>query len=295
MSIEQAKAGDELAFTALVEPHGASCRCTATACSARCRTPRTWSRRRCSPPGAALGGFEGRASLRAWLYRIATNRCLNALRDRTRRPAVEEMPMAPPPTRYLEPTWLEPYPDSALAGSGHPARRRVTSNARRRSSRSSPGCSSCPPRQRAALVLRDVLGFGTEEAARMLDVTPQSVKGALQRARATLDQRAPERERAPLPDSPAERELVAHFSDAFEAGDTARRRRAADRRRAHDDAAAAARVRRSRGDRRVPRLARRDSWRAAPAAPDARERRPAGVRLLSALARVGLAHADAER
>jgi RNA polymerase sigma-70 factor (ECF subfamily) len=71
-------------------------------------------------------------------------------------------------------------------------------------------------------VLRDVLGFRTEEVAAMLDVTPQSVKGALQRARATLEERVPERERAPLPDTPAERELVALFSDAVEAGDTAR-------------------------------------------------------------------------
>ena len=71
-------------------------------------------------------------------------------------------------------------------------------------------------------MLRDVLGFRTEEVAAMLEVTPQSVKGALARARATLEQRVPERERAPLPDSPAERELVALFSDAVEAGDTAR-------------------------------------------------------------------------
>ena len=68
-------------------------------------------------------------------------------------------------------------------------------------------------------MLRDVLGFRTEEVAAMLDVTPQSVKGALQRARATLDERMPERERAPVPESPAERELIARFTDALEAGD----------------------------------------------------------------------------
>ncbi len=61
-----------------------------------------------------LDGFEERASLRAWLYRIATNRCLNALRERGRRPAVKETIAAPPPTRYVDPGWLEPYPDSAL-------------------------------------------------------------------------------------------------------------------------------------------------------------------------------------
>jgi hypothetical protein len=77
-----------------------------------------------------------------------------------------------------------------------------------------------PEPQRAALVLRDVLGFRTEEVAAMLDVAPQSVKGALQRARATLDERVSKR--APLPDSAAERKLVALFSGAVEAGDTAR-------------------------------------------------------------------------
>jgi Sigma-70, region 4 len=84
------------------------------------------------------------------------------------------------------------------------------------------GLQQLPERQRAALVLRDALGFRTEEVASMLDVTPQSVKGALQRARATLDARVPALERAPLPDSPAERELIAQFSDAVEAGDTER-------------------------------------------------------------------------
>jgi RNA polymerase sigma-70 factor (TIGR02960 family) len=79
-----------------------------------------------------------------------------------------------------------------------------------------------PPRQRAALVLRDVLGFRTAEVADMLGATEGSVKGALQRARATLQARIPVggRERAPLPDSPRERELVSRFADAVERGDT---------------------------------------------------------------------------
>ena len=172
-------------------------------------------------PGAGCGGFEERASLRAWLYRIATNRCLNALRERGRRPAVEDTLKAPPPTRHVEPSWLEPYPDSALPdlAPGPEARyeqREATQLA------FVAVLQQLPERQRAALVLRDVLGFRTEEVATMLDLTPQSVKGALARARATLDERVPERERAPLPDSPAERELVARFSDAIEAGDTTR-------------------------------------------------------------------------
>jgi RNA polymerase sigma-70 factor (ECF subfamily) len=168
-----------------------------------------------------LSGFEKRASLRAWLYRIATNGCLNALRQRGRRPAVEEIPMAPPPTRYVEPRWLEPYPDSALPDlAPGPDARYEQREAIQLAFVAV--LQQLPERQRAALVLRDVLGFGTEEVAAMLDATPQSVKGALQRARATLDERVPQRERAPLPDSAAERELVALFSDAIEAGDTGR-------------------------------------------------------------------------
>src|SRR5207244_9775086 len=84
------------------------------------------------------------------------------------------------------------------------------------------GLQQPPAKQRAALVLRDVLGFHTDEAASILETTPQSVKAALQRARATLDSYTVERQQAPLPDSPTERNLLATFSDAVEAGDTAR-------------------------------------------------------------------------
>jgi hypothetical protein len=129
--------------------------------------------------------------------------------------------MAPQPSGYVEPSRLEPYPDSALSdlAPGREARyeqREATQLA------FVAWLLQLPERQRAALALRDVLGFGNEEVAAMLDVTPQSVKGALQRARAAIEQRVPEREHAPLPDSPAERRLVARFSDAVEAGDTAR-------------------------------------------------------------------------
>ena len=172
-----------------------------------------------------LDRFEGRASLRAWLYRIATNRCLNALRDRKRRPEeVYSMVEPPEPTRMAEPTWLEPYPDALLKGvadvsPGPEARYEI---------RESVGLAfvaalqHLPPRQRAALVLRDALGFDTTEAAGILDTSEGSVKGALQRARATLDERLPPGglERAPLPDSTRERELVGHFAAAVERGDT---------------------------------------------------------------------------
>ena len=159
-------------------------------------------------------GFEGRASMRTWLYRIATNRCLNALRDRGRRlpeppPAPEEPAVPPAPTRVLEPIWLEPFPDQPDARSESRETIGLAFIA---------GLQRLPPRQRAALVLRDVLGFRASETAEMLGVTEASANGALRRARATLGEGA-ERDRAPLPDSAAERELVARFVEAFEGGD----------------------------------------------------------------------------
>jgi RNA polymerase sigma-70 factor (TIGR02960 family) len=172
-----------------------------------------------------LGRFEGRASLRAWLYRIATNRCLNALRDRGRRPK-ELPPMAQPPepTRLSEPIWLEPYPDVLLEGAADTA----PGPEARYETREAIGLAfvtalqHLPPRQRAALVLRDVLGFGTAEVADMLGSTEASAKGALQRARATLEARIPAggRELAPLPHSRRERAVVGRFVDAVEGGDT---------------------------------------------------------------------------
>jgi RNA polymerase sigma-70 factor (ECF subfamily) len=171
-----------------------------------------------------LEAFEGRSSVRAWLYRIATNRCLNALRDRARRPReVQAMVEPPEPTRRTEPIWLEPYPDVLLEDIPD----RFPGPEARYEAREAvelafiSALQNLPPRQRAALVLRDVLGFRTAEVADMLDTGENSVKGALQRARATLGGRlpSPDRDRAPLPNSARERELVGRFADAVESGD----------------------------------------------------------------------------
>lgn len=221
MTIERAKAGDERAFAALVEPQRRELQLHCYRMLGSLQDAEDLVQETLLAAWRGLARFEERSSLRSWLYSIATNRCLNALRERGRRPAVEDTLQAPPPSHHIEPTWLEPYPDSALPDltPGPEARyeqREATQLA------FVAGLQQLPERQRAALVLRDVLGFRTEEVAEMLDVTPQSVKGALRRARATLDERVPERERAPLPDSRAERELIARFCDAVEAGDTAR-------------------------------------------------------------------------
>jgi RNA polymerase sigma-70 factor (TIGR02960 family) len=171
-----------------------------------------------------LGGYEGRASVRAWLYRIATNRCLNALRDSARRPReVTSMGEPPEPTRRAEPLWLEPYPDALLDG----LPTEVPGPAARYETREAVGLAfvaalqQLPPRQRVVLVLRDVLGFRAAEVAETLGTTEVAVKGALQRARATLDAQAEihDPRSVPLPSSARERDIVGRFAQAVEAGD----------------------------------------------------------------------------
>jgi RNA polymerase sigma-70 factor, ECF subfamily len=171
-----------------------------------------------------LDRFEERASLRVWLYRIATNRCLNALRDRGRRPKEHQTMVEPPePTRLSEPLWLEPYPDVLLDGLGDvelgpEARYEATETV---ALAFVSALQHLPPRQRCVLVLRDVLGFRAGEVATILDSTEASVKSAHQRARSTLRERlqiAPS-EHAALPPSTRERDVVARFAIAVEAGD----------------------------------------------------------------------------
>jgi RNA polymerase sigma-70 factor (TIGR02960 family) len=220
MSIHGARAGDEHAFGELVKPFERELRLHCYRMLGSLQDAEDLLQETLLAAWRGLDGFEQRASLRAWLYRIATNRCLNALRERGRRPTVDELRGAPAPTRYIEPFWLDPFPDEALPD---PAPGPEARYERREATQLAfvAGLARLPERQRAALVLRDVLGFRTDEVAAMLDVSPQSVKGSLARARTSLQERIPARETAPLPDSPAARELAARFSDAVESGDTA--------------------------------------------------------------------------
>jgi RNA polymerase sigma-70 factor (TIGR02960 family) len=171
-----------------------------------------------------LPAFEGRASLRAWLYRIATNRCLNALRDAGRRPlTVPVAPFEPPePTRRGEVTWLQPYPDTLLEqiadSAPGPEARYQTREAVELAFVEA--LQHLPPRQAATLVLRDVLGFSTAEVAVMLNASETAVKGAVQRARAALGQQGPARDRnRGRPGLAQEREVSRRFADAFVADD----------------------------------------------------------------------------
>jgi RNA polymerase sigma-70 factor (TIGR02960 family) len=174
-----------------------------------------------------LERFEGRASIRTWLYRIATNRCLDALRSAKRRPAKEwnisEIEL-PEPSRLGEIVWLEPFPDALLEGAadtplGPEARYEQTEAI---SLAYVTALQVLPARQRAVLVLREVLGYHADEVADMLGATVDSVNSALKRARTTLQRRLPPRSEdapPPAPDSPAERALVAKFVRAYESGD----------------------------------------------------------------------------
>jgi len=175
-----------------------------------------------------IGGFtEARASLRTWLYRIATNQCLNALRSASRRPAKEwDVPKVEPPepTRLGEVVWLEPYPDTLLedALSGPPGPEARYEQTEAISLAFVTALQVLPPRQLAVLVLRDVLGFHASEVADMLDTTVDSVNSALKRARAALRRRPPAAGHQPPPvsGSPAEVAIVAKFVRAWESADT---------------------------------------------------------------------------
>jgi RNA polymerase sigma-70 factor (ECF subfamily) len=170
-----------------------------------------------------LARFEQRASVRAWLYRIATNRSLDALRASRRRPEDQRMTQMPEPTRWNDPVWLTPYPDALLEG--------ITDDAPGPEARYEAketielafivGLQHLPPQQRAVLMLRDVLGYRAAEVAEMLETSDASVNSLLRRARAAFESRLPaaERERAPLAGSKLERDIVGRFAETVEDGD----------------------------------------------------------------------------
>jgi RNA polymerase sigma-70 factor (TIGR02960 family) len=225
--IDRAQAGDGQAFRELVEPyqHELEVHCYRILGSAQ--DAQDAMQETLLAAWRGLGGFEQRSSLRTWLYRIATTRSLNALRSASRRPPMDwpNREVEPPePTRLGEVCWLEPYPDLLLAELADDAPGpQARYEAREAISLAFvTALQLLPPRQRAALILRDVLGFTTSEAAEILQTSEQSVASAVKRARGTLARELPppgQREAPPLPHSPAEQRLVDRLTRAWEAAD----------------------------------------------------------------------------
>jgi RNA polymerase sigma-70 factor (ECF subfamily) len=174
----------------------------------------------------SYGDFEGRASLRTWLYRIATNTCLRALENRSRRPlpsglgAPGEDPGGPIAAGRAEVPWLEPIPD-AMAGAdlADPASIAVSRASLRLALIAA--LQYLPARQRAVLILRDVLQWQASEVADLLGTTTTAVNGLLVRARARLEQAAPVQEDIREPDEPGLRTLLDRYASAFENADAA--------------------------------------------------------------------------
>jgi RNA polymerase sigma-70 factor (ECF subfamily) len=175
-----------------------------------------------------LAGFQERSSLRTWLYKIATNRCLDMLRAATRRtPPGTPLRIEPPhPTRDTGVSWLQPYPDHLLGVADPAPGPEAVVEAREATSLAFvTAVQRLPPRQRAVLILRDVLGYRAAEVAQLLETTEESVTSALKRARGTLAadrdaDRPPAPPPAPLSDE--EERLVAEWLDAFAALDVPR-------------------------------------------------------------------------
>jgi RNA polymerase sigma-70 factor (TIGR02960 family) len=225
--LSRARAGDGQAFGELIEPYRRELQVHCYRILGSAQDAEDALQETLVAAWQGLGGFEERASIRTWLYRIATSRCLNLLRTASRRPQMNvSLPGVDPPepTRLGEVIWLEPYPDvllGRLADSAPGPEARY--EAREAISLAFVAALQLlPPAQRATLILRDVLGFHASEVAQILDSSEQSVTSALKRARANLARQLPASGKPkppPPPDSAVERRLVSQLTRAFEASD----------------------------------------------------------------------------
>jgi RNA polymerase sigma-70 factor (ECF subfamily) len=223
-ALERARAGEEEAFRELTDPYRRELQVHIYRIVGSVQDAEDLLQETLLAAWRGLDAFEGRASVRAWLYRIATNRALDALRATRRRPEdLQRMTEMPEPTRYGEAIWLEPYPNVLLESVPDEA---AGPEARYESKEAIGlafivGLQHLSPPQRAVLVLRDVLGYRADEVAEMLETTADSVNSLLRRARGAFESRLPAagRERAPLPDSRNERDTIGRFADAIQSGD----------------------------------------------------------------------------
>ena len=225
-ALARARAGDDAAFGELTDPYVGGLRVHCYRMLGSLQDAEDALQETLLAAWRGLDRYEGRASLRTWLYQIATNRCLNALRAsgrRVRTVVSDPAFVTTEPTRRGEPVWVDPYPDVLLdglpdLGAGPEARYEAKESI---ALAFVEAIQHLPPRQRAVLVLRDVLGFRAAEVAGLLEVSEPSVNSALQRARAGMASRLPrrDRDRASLPRSARQRELADRFATAFASHD----------------------------------------------------------------------------
>jgi RNA polymerase sigma-70 factor, ECF subfamily len=228
MLLSEAMAGDAQAFWLLIAPHQRELRVHCYRMLGSLDDADDAVQETLLKAWRCLAGFEGRSTLRAWLYRIATNVCIDTLDHRSRRILPSAIlgpadPHLPPELDDVETPWLQPFPDALLeAADPDPFADPATAIVRREHIELAfiAAVQYLPPRQRAVLMLREVLGFSAAETAEILDTTPASVNSALQRARSTLDARPRNGDTAPT--SPTEQaDLVARYVQAWHAHDVA--------------------------------------------------------------------------
>lgn len=225
--VDAAKTGDEAAFRALVEPLSRELSAYAYRMVGAFQDAEDALQETRLKAWRHLGSYEPTATFRAWVYRIATNTCLDMLRQRQRRMMPQEVGPAvapgPPTTSPREDIlWLEPYPDTLLPETASPEETlRLHESVRLAFVRA---IQVLPPRQRAALILHDVLDFAVSDVASMLETTVPAINSALQRARATIE-RAPSDGEEDTSVSTYEQlearkaETVSRFVRAWETGD----------------------------------------------------------------------------
>lgn len=217
--LQRARAGDRDAFSALVEQHRGELQVHCYRMLGSLQDAEDALQESLLSAWLGLDGFEGRSSVRTWLYRIATNRCLNLLRSSGRRPvSAAPLPVPPSePTRLGEVLWLQPYPDALLEGLSDqtPGPEAQYESREAISLAFVTAVQLLPPNQRAVLLLRDVLGYRARETAELLGLTEDAVTSALKRARATVDAAHPPGPPPLPPGAPQERALLDRFVAAF--------------------------------------------------------------------------------
>jgi len=223
-----ARAGDEDGFARLIEPYRAELHAHCYRMLGSVHDAEDALQDAMLRAWRGLPRFEGRSSLRSWLYRIATNTCLDVVARRPKRvlpvdygPAAD--PHGGPGEPLVESVWLEPYPDDQIGladGFAAPDARYELRESVELAFVAA--LQHLPPRQRAVLILREVLGFSAREVAETLDTTTASVNSAMQRARAAVDERLPEQSQQATLRSLGDdrvRELVERYVDAWQRGD----------------------------------------------------------------------------